>query len=150
MSNRRSLVSHACRSAQTLLALTLSLPVACAATATIPLPGLPMNARLALCGDSITEQMRYTAYVEAYLLACAGRTDVSVFQFGWGGENADQFRNRITRGDLDAFKPTAISIAYGANDCGGQAWQNWMEPMWRGRLTSVLATLAERYPATTA
>lgn len=121
-----------------------------AATATIPLPALPANARLALCGDSITEQMRYTAYVEAYLLACAGRSDVSVFQFGWGGENADQFRHRIGRGDLDAFMPTAVTIAYGANDGGGHAWQEWMQAMWTGRVTGILSALATRYPATVA
>jgi lysophospholipase L1-like esterase len=123
-----------------------------AATATIPLPapGLPANARLALCGDSITEQRLYTAYVEAYLLACAGRPDVSVFQFGWGGENADQFRNRVGRGDLDAFMPTAVSIAYGANDGGGQPWQEWMQAMWNGRVRGVLAALAARYPASAA
>lgn len=136
------------------LLLAALLPLAAgtldAATATIPLPALPAKARLALCGDSITEQMRYTAYVEAYLLACAGRTDISVFQFGWGGENADQFRHRIGRGDLDAFIPTAVTIAYGANDGGGQAWQNWMQAMWTGRVTGILSALATRYPATTA
>jgi hypothetical protein len=119
-----------------------------AATATIPLAGLAPGARLALCGDSITEQRLYTAYVEAYLLACAGRSDVSVFEFGWGGENADQFANRITRGDLDAFMPTAISVAYGANDAGGMAWQDWLAGMWTGRLGHVIDLLHARYPAT--
>lgn len=125
----------------------LAAPLA-AATATIPINGLPQGARLALCGDSITEQRLYTSFVEAYLLACAGRVDVSVFQFGWGGENADQFRNRISRGDLDAFKPTAVSFAYGANDGGGMAWDGWMEGMWNARLDGVVAILRQRYPAT--
>src|SRR6187402_3447807 len=129
-------MSNRCSLHLAVLFLTQSLSSLGAATATIPLPTLPANARLALCGDSITEQMRYTAYVEAYILACAGRTDVSVFQFGWGGENADQFRNRVTRGDLDAFKPTAVTIAYGANDGGGQAWQPWMQTMWSGRINA--------------
>jgi hypothetical protein len=116
--------------------------------ATHPIAPLPPHARLALCGDSITEQMLYTTYIEAYLLACAGRTDVSVFQFGWGGENADQFSNRIRRGDLDAFRPTAVTFLYGANDAGGMAWQDWMTPAWNGRVGAILDSLARRYPAT--
>lgn len=124
--------------------LSLQLP---AADGRIPVSGgLPANTRLALCGDSITEQMLYTRYVEAYLLACAGRGDVSVFQCGWGGENADQFANRIHRGDLDAFMPTLVTVMYGANDAGGMAWQEWMQGMWNGRVSAILGRLATRYP----
>lgn len=127
-----------------LLVLSGHLP---AADGRIPVPGgLPANARLALCGDSITEQMLYTRYVEAYLLACAGRGDVSVFQFGWAGENADQFANRIRRGDLDACMPTMVTVLYGANDAGGMAWQDWMQVMWTGRVNGLLDALAGRYP----
>lgn len=115
---------------------------------TIPVSTLPANARLALCGDSITEQRLYTKYVEIYLKACAGRNDISVFQFGWGGENADQFINRINRGDLDAFVPTAVTCLYGANDAGGMAWQSWMETLWTGRNNGILSALAAKYPAT--
>jgi lysophospholipase L1-like esterase len=131
-----------------LLILTASLLIRSlpAASETIPMAALPQGARLALCGDSITEQMLYTRYVEAYLLACAGRSDISVFQFGWGGENADQFRNRITRGDLAAFKPTVVSVLYGANDAAGMAWQDWMEGMWRGRITGIIDALGTAYP----
>lgn len=130
-----------------LAVLAAALP---AATATIPVPALPADARLALCGDSITEQRLYTSYVEAYLLACAGRQDISVFQFGWGGENADQFGNRIDRGDLDAFMPTAAVIAYGANDGANQVWQPWVQTMWTGRVNGILSRLKRRYPATAA
>jgi hypothetical protein len=132
--------------------MALVLPLTCtmgglqAAVATIPMAELPLHARLALIGDSITEQMRYTADIEAYLLACAGRSDVSVFQFGWGGETAATVLNRISRGDLDAFMPTAMTIAYGANDGGFQAWAGWMETMWTGRISGVLNALEARYP----
>ncbi len=118
-----------------------------AQVSTIPVPALPANARLALCGDSITEQRLYTKYVEIYLKACAGRNDLSVFQFGWGGENADQFINRINRGDLDAFVPTAVTYLYGANDGASMAWQSWMEIMWTGRNNGILSALAAKYPA---
>lgn len=135
-----------------LVVLLLSYPsLASAQVTTIPVPSLPPNARLAICGDSITEQMLYTKYVEIYLRACAGRSDVSCFQFGWGGENAAQFPNRIQRGDLDAFNPTAVTFLYGANDVGGMAWDSsWMPGMWTGRMNGVLDALASKYPSLSA
>ena len=108
---------------------------------------LPANARLAICGDSLTEEMLYTKYVEMYIRACAGRNDVSCFQFGWGGENSGQFHTRIVRGDLDAFLPTNVTFLYGVNDIGGMAWdENWMTAMWNNRLGSILTALTNKYP----
>ncbi len=77
--------------------------------------GLPANARVAIIGDSITEQKLYSKYVEAYLLACTGRQDIRVFQFGWGGERAGGFAARL-QNDLEVFKPTVATTCYGMND----------------------------------
>jgi lysophospholipase L1-like esterase len=71
--------------------------------------------RVAIIGDSITEQRLYSRYMEAYLLACSGVPDLKVFQFGWGGETASGFANRLTN-DLALFKPTVASTCYGMND----------------------------------
>ena len=76
---------------------------------------LPEGARLAIIGDSITEQRLYTKHMEAYLLACAGRGDVKVFQFGWSGEKADGFAARLAN-DLAPFQPTVATTCYGMND----------------------------------
>ena len=76
---------------------------------------LPKDSRLAIIGDSITEQKQYTKFMEAYLLACAGRKDITVFQFGWGGERAVGFLPRLEN-DLAAFNPTVVTLCYGMND----------------------------------
>jgi lysophospholipase L1-like esterase len=76
---------------------------------------LSEGARLAIIGDSITEQKLYTKYMEVYLLACAGRSDVKVFQFGWSGERADGFAARLEN-DLAPFQPTVATTCYGMND----------------------------------
>ena len=55
--------------------------------------------RLAVVGDSITEQKIYSRYIEAYLLACTGLKDVKVFQFGWSGERAPGFVARMDKRD---------------------------------------------------
>ena len=98
--------------------LTLAFTVAvCAALprATAAEPVLAPNARLAIVGDSITEQKLYSKFIETYLLACAGRPDISVFQYGWGGETAKGFSERMDN-DLANFKPTVVTLCYGMND----------------------------------
>ena len=80
-----------------------------------PVALLPPNARVAIIGDSITEQKLYSKFIEAYLLACAGRHDIKCFQFGWSGETAGGFVNRAEN-DLSVFSPTVATTCYGMND----------------------------------
>jgi lysophospholipase L1-like esterase len=83
---------------------------------------LPPNARLAIIGDSITEQKLYSKYMEAYLVACAGRRDIRVFQFGWSGERAPGFLARMEN-DLAVLQPTVATTCYGMNDGSYQPWK---------------------------
>lgn len=76
---------------------------------------LPPNARVAVIGDSITEQKIYSKYIETYLLACSGRQDIHVFQFGWSGERAGGFAARLEN-DLGVFHPNVATTCYGMND----------------------------------
>ena len=76
---------------------------------------LPPNARVAVIGDSITEQKIYSKYIETYLLACTGRSDIKVFQFGWSGERAGGFAARLEN-DLAVFDPNVTTTCYGMND----------------------------------
>lgn len=91
------------------LSLLLSLPNASHSD------DLPADARVAVIGDSITEQKLYSKFIEGYLLACTGRDDLIVFQFGWSGERADGFANRLAN-DLAVFHPTVATTCYGMND----------------------------------
>ncbi len=71
--------------------------------------------RVAIAGDSITEQKIYSCYIEAYLLACSGLKDVKTFNFGCGGEHAIRFTARMET-DVWSWKPTVITTCYGMND----------------------------------
>jgi GDSL-like Lipase/Acylhydrolase family len=71
--------------------------------------------RLAICGDSITEQKMYSRIIEDYLTVCLPELKISVRQFGWGGERADGFLARMTN-DCLRFKPTIATTCYGMND----------------------------------
>jgi lysophospholipase L1-like esterase len=83
-----------------------------------PAPGgllLRKGDRLALCGDSITEQKMYSAIIESYLAACVPELAVTCRQYGWSGEQASGFLGRM-KSDVLRFKPTIATTCYGMND----------------------------------
>ena len=116
------------------LSLLLSLPDAALAG------DLPANARVALIGDSITEQKLYSKFLECYLLACTGRSDLIVFQFGWSGERADGFANRLTN-DLGVFHPTVATTCYGMNDGSYQPFNDGIGDAYEKNMTRVIEGL---------
>src|SRR5215472_4964431 len=71
--------------------------------------------RLAICGDSITEQKMYSRIMEDYLTMCVPELKVAVRQYGWSGEKASGFLKRMTN-DCLRFKPTIATTCYGMND----------------------------------
>src|ERR1051325_12059529 len=52
--------------------------------------------RLAICGDSITEQRMYSRIMETYLTVCVPELEVTTRQYGWSGEVAPGFLGRMT------------------------------------------------------
>ncbi len=79
--------------------------------------------RLAICGDSITEQKMYSRLMEDYLTVCAPQLRVTVRQFGWSGERAPGFLARMTN-DCLRFKPTIATTCYGMNDHEYRAYED--------------------------
>ena len=61
--------------------------------------------RLAIIGDSITEQKMYSRVMETYLTVCVPDLEVTTRQYGWGGETAEGFVRRMTN-DCLRFNPT--------------------------------------------
>ncbi len=83
-----------------------------------PAPGpllLEVGDRLAICGDSITEQKMYSRIIETYLTACTPQLQITARQYGWSGEKTDGFLRRMDQ-DCLTFKPTVATLAYGMND----------------------------------
>jgi lysophospholipase L1-like esterase len=78
--------------------------------------------KLAICGDSITEQKMYSRVIETYLTVCAPHLDISVRQYGWSGEQAPGFLARMTN-DVLRFKPTIATTCYGMNDHGYRPYE---------------------------
>ncbi len=83
-----------------------------------PPPGrliLKRGDRVALCGDSITEQKMYSRILETYLTVCVPELKITVRQYGWSGERAPGFLARLTN-DCLRFHPTIATTCYGMND----------------------------------
>jgi lysophospholipase L1-like esterase len=76
---------------------------------------LQKDDRLALCGDSITEQKMYSVLMEAYIVAARSDLHITVRQYGWSGEQAGGFLKRMDN-DVLRFKPTIATTCYGMND----------------------------------
>jgi lysophospholipase L1-like esterase len=107
---------------------------------TAPKSLLIENARVAVIGDSITEQKLYSKYIETYLLACTGRTDITVFQFGWSGERADGFAARLAN-DLAVFGPNVATTCYGMNDGSYQPYNEAIGKAYEGNMRRVIEGL---------
>jgi lysophospholipase L1-like esterase len=82
-------------------------------------PGLLLKQgdRLAICGDSITEQKMYSRIMETYLTVAVPDLGVTVRQYGWSGETAPGFLGRM-KNDCLRFNPTVATTCYGMNDHG--------------------------------
>jgi lysophospholipase L1-like esterase len=84
-------------------------------------PVLEQGDRLAIIGDSITEQKLYSKFIETYLLVCCPDLEIQTFQFGWGGERAPGFVARMEN-DLVPWKPDVVTTCYGMNDGSYRAY----------------------------
>lgn len=93
--------------------------------------------RLAICGDSITEQKMYSRLMETYLTACAPELDITVRQFGWSGERAPGFLARLTN-DVLRFHPTLATTCYGMNDHRYQPYLEEIGQEYRGNSQAIL------------
>ncbi len=98
------------------------------------------GSRVAVVGDSITEQKLYSKYIECYLLACSGVPDVRVFQYGWSGERAPGFASRLEN-DLAGFKPTVVTLCYGMNDGSYQPYNDNIGKAYEDAMRDILKKL---------
>ena len=80
-----------------------------------PTVKLQKGDKLAICGDSITEQKMYSRIMEAYLTACVPDLEITCRQYGWSGEQASGFLGRM-KNDVLRFAPTVATTCYGMND----------------------------------
>lgn len=93
--------------------------------------------RLAICGDSITEQKMYSRIMETYLTVCVPELDVTTRQFGWSGETAAGFWRRMTN-DCLRFNPTIATTCYGMNDHGYRPYEEKIGATYRSNQLGIV------------
>ena len=103
-------------------------------------PLLKAGDRVAIIGDSITEQKQYSVMIESYLRACVPQFQAAVIQLGWSGERAGGFAKRMDN-DLMGWKPTVATLCYGMNDGGYQPYNESIGAEYRKQMSAI----AERF-----
>jgi len=93
--------------------------------------------RLAICGDSITEQKMYSRIMETYLTVCVPELEITVRQYGWSGERAPGFLARMTN-DCLRFKPTVATTCYGMNDHEYRPYEERIGQTYREKSTEIV------------
>lgn len=109
-----------------------------------PIEGLLLKPgdRLAICGDSITEQKMYSRIMETYLTVCAPQLDVTVRQFGWSGEKAPGFLARM-KNDVLRFDPTIATTCYAMNDHNYQPYKDEYGQVYRDASLAIIRAFKE-------
>ncbi len=108
-----------------------------------PAPGGPLlkqGDRLAIIGDSITEQKQYSRIIETYLTVCVPELKVTARQFGWSGETAEGFLRRMDQ-DCLRFSPTVATLCYGMNDYKYRPYDEANAHWYRDNYTAVVRKL---------
>jgi lysophospholipase L1-like esterase len=100
--------------------------------------------RLAICGDSITEQKMYSRIIEDYLTMCVPQLDISIRQYGWSGEKARQFLMRMTN-DCLRFQPTIATTCYGMNDFEYRPYEDRIGRSYYTNSTAVIDAFKARH-----
>ena len=122
------------------VAWALGLVVALAAASFAAEAKLQDGDFVAVIGDSITEQKQYSVFIEDYLLMCQPAAKLRAMQFGWGGETAGGYKNRMANDTLP-FKPTVATTCYGMNDGGYRPFDENSQGKWyRESQTAVVQT----------
>ena len=99
--------------------------------------------RLAICGDSITEQKMYSRLIETYLTVCVPQLQVAVRQFGWSGERAPGFLARMEN-DVLRFQPTVATTCYSMNDHRYQPYEAAWGREYREASAAIVRTFKDR------
>lgn len=98
--------------------------------------------RVAICGDSITEQKRYSVILESYLTACLPELEITCRQYGWSGEQAGGFLKRM-ESDVLRFKPDFATTCYGMNDFRYVPYNDPIAADYRKNLTTMVRTFKQ-------
>jgi lysophospholipase L1-like esterase len=106
--------------------------------------------RVVFYGDSITDQRRYTSFVESFVVTRFPDLDVSFVHSGWGGDRVaggggGPIDVRIWR-DILPYDPTVVTIMLGMNDGGYRAFDPERFDTYSSGYEHIVDTLRRQLP----
>ena len=97
---------------------------------------------VAVVGDSITEQRKYSVFIEDYLVMCQPAPQLRQTQFGWSGETSWGFEARM-QNDMLRFHVTAATTCFGMNDGGYSPMDEQKAKRYRDAQTKIVRQMKQ-------
>jgi lysophospholipase L1-like esterase len=106
--------------------------------------------RVVFYGDSITDQRRYTSFVETYVVTRFPKMNVTFIHSGWGGDRVSgggggPIDVRLWR-DVVPYNPTVVTIMLGMNDGGYRAFDQKIFDEYSSGFKHIVDTLKRQFP----
>lgn len=106
--------------------------------------------RVVFYGDSITDQKRYTSFVETYVVTRFPKMNVTFVHSGWGGDRVGgggggPIDVRLWR-DVVPYNPTVVTIMLGMNDGGYRAFDQKLFDDYSNGFKHIVDTLKRQFP----
>jgi lysophospholipase L1-like esterase len=106
--------------------------------------------RVVFYGDSITDQRRYTSFVETYVVTRFPAMNISFVHSGWGGDRVGgggggPIDVRLWR-DVLPYNPTVVTIMLGMNDGGYRAFDQKLFDDYSNGFKHIVDSLKRQLP----
>ena len=106
--------------------------------------------RVVFYGDSITDQRRYTSFVETYVVTRFPKLDIRFVHSGWGGDRVSgggggPIDVRVWR-DVLPYNPTVVTIMLGMNDGGYRAFDQTAFDTFANGYKHIVEGLKRQFP----
>ena len=106
--------------------------------------------RVVFYGDSITDQRLYTTFTETFAITRFPKRKIAFVHSGWGGDRVTGgggggINERLAR-DVNAYKPTVVTIMLGMNDGRYRAFDQQIFDIYSGGYRNIVQKLKADNP----
>jgi lysophospholipase L1-like esterase len=116
--------------------------VACITTVSAA-PVFKSGDRVAICGDSITDLLQYSRYLQQYIFCRYPDMKIKFYTVSKGGETAAGMYDRL-ESEVFPFKPTIATLFFGMNDGGYRPVNDTTVSAYRSNMEKLVKALQAR------
>ncbi len=126
-----------------LRAVMLTLLLAASLPPILAAPLFKGEDRVVIYGDSITQQLLYSRYLQQYIFCRYPDMKIRFYNAGWDGDTAGRAYNRLER-DVLVLNPTVVTLFFGMNDGGYKAVNDATVTTYRTNMEKLIKALQEK------